>query len=317
MESRAFALMTGLFILGAAAAVVVVGNWLAGEPLQQAAYRVVSTVPVTGLNPQAQVRYRGVSVGRVKAIDIDRADPKRILVDIEIADYVPVTRGTYAQLGQEGITGIAYVHLLDEGKDPGPAPANAEGVIEIALRSSMLDDLLDSAQAMAREAKELIVSVNGLLTAENKKHISSALASASRMASDLEVAAQRLPKTLARADSRMEAWLGEDNRRLARDTLAHVNEASQELPPLVRDARRLADDSRRLVERVERLAGEAQGTAGSVRRETLPRVNALADSVERGAGRVGKLAQELERRPESLIWGRPAARPGPGEAGFE
>jgi phospholipid/cholesterol/gamma-HCH transport system substrate-binding protein len=159
--------------------------------------------------------------------------------------------------------------------------------------------------------------VNGLLTPDNKKSISSAIASASRMASDLELAAQRLPGTLARADSRMQAWLGEDNRRLARDTLAHVNEASQELPPLVRDARRLAEDSRRLVERVERLAGDAQGAAGSVRHETLPRVNALADSVERGAGRVGKLAQELERRPESLIWGRPAARPGPGEAGFE
>ncbi len=311
MESRPFALMTGLFILAVVAAVIVAGNWLSGEPLAQASYRVVSTIPVTGLNPQAQVRYRGVSVGRVKAIDIDRADPKRILIDIEIADYVPVTRGTYAQLGQEGITGIAYVHLLDEGKDPGPAPA------EIALRSSTLDDLFESAQAAARDARELIASVNALLTAENKQSLSTALASASRVAADLETASKRLPATLARADERVQAWLGEENRRLARDALANVNETAKELPGLARDARQLAADSRRLVERVERLAGEANDTAGAMRQETLPRVNALADSVERGAGRVGRLAYELERRPESLLWGRPAARPGPGEAGFE
>ncbi|OGA69503.1 MAG: hypothetical protein A3G83_01240 [Betaproteobacteria bacterium RIFCSPLOWO2_12_FULL_68_20] len=317
MENRAFALMTGLFILGVVAAVVAVGNWLSGEPLQQATYRVVSTIPVTGLNPQAQVRYRGVGVGRVKTIEIDRADPQRILVDVEIAAHVPVTRGTYAQLGQEGITGIAYVHLLDEGKDPGPAPRSSDGVVEIALRASVLDDMLDSVQAMAREAREFIAATRDLLSAENKKNVAATLASMSRVSADLEKTAQRLPATLARVDSRLEGWLGEDNRRLARDTLERVNEAARELPELARDARRLAEDSRRMVERVERLAGEAHDAAGAVRQETLPRVNALADSVERGAGRVGKLAYELERRPESLLWGRPAARPGPGEPGFE
>ena len=49
------------------------------------------------------------------------ADARRILIDIEVDSHIPVTRGTYAQLGMEGITGIAYVHLLDDGKDAQPA----------------------------------------------------------------------------------------------------------------------------------------------------------------------------------------------------
>jgi len=49
---------------------------------------------------------------------------------------------------------------------------------------------------------------------------------------------------------------------------------------------------------------------------TLPKVNALADSVERSARRVGELAESLERQPDSLLWGRNASRPGPGEEGF-
>ena len=68
---------------------------------------------------------------------------------------------------------------------------------------------------------------------------------------------------------------------------------------------------------MNRLAGEALGTTGAVRQDTLPRVNALADSVERGAERIGRLAYELERRPDSVVWGRPSSRPGPGEPGFK
>src|SRR5690242_10309191 len=109
MESRAFALITGLFVLGITACIILWAQWLAKVPMARAAYRVVSTVPVAGLNPEAQVRYRGMGVGRVKSIGLDAKDPRRILVDIEVDTNIPIHRSTYAQLGMEGITGIAYV----------------------------------------------------------------------------------------------------------------------------------------------------------------------------------------------------------------
>ena len=99
MESRAYALMTGLFVVVLAAAVVAWANWLAKEPVARKAYLVVSTIPVTGLNPQAQVRYRGMSVGRVVSMKLDSKDARRILIDIEVDDNIPITAGTYAQLG--------------------------------------------------------------------------------------------------------------------------------------------------------------------------------------------------------------------------
>ena len=67
MESRAFALITGLFVLGITACIILWAQWLAKVPLARTPYRVVSMVPVSGLNPEAQVRYRGMSVGRVTA----------------------------------------------------------------------------------------------------------------------------------------------------------------------------------------------------------------------------------------------------------
>ena len=54
-----------------------------------------------------------------------------------------------------------------------------------------------------------------------------------------------------------------------------------------------------------------------MREDTLPRVNALAESVERSAQRVGRLALQLDREPQSAIFGRKPGRPGPGEPGFQ
>lgn len=313
MENRAHAFAAGLFILGLLVAAALVGNWLSGDRLVRSQYRVVALQPVSGLNPQGQVRYRGISVGRVSSIDLDPKDPRRILIDIEVEERIPVTKGTYAQLGQEGITGIAYVHLLDDGADRAPVVAAPGAMPEIPLRASMFDDLFESAGAISRDARELIASAQKLLNTQNRESLATTLASIKTVSANLEAASSRLPGTLDRADR----MLSEENRRFATESLASINAATREFPVIAKEARQMVADTRKLTESVNRLAEELRGTTGDFRGETLPRANSLAESVERGAERIGRLAYELERRPQSVLWGRPAVRPGPGEAGFE
>ncbi len=313
MESRAYALVTGLFVLGIAGCIVLWAHWLAKVPVARTTYHVVSTVPVAGLNPEAQVRYRGMGVGRVSSITLDEKDPRRILVNIEVDNNIPVTRGTYAQLGMEGITGIAYVHLLDNFKDMQPAAKGADGYAELPLKPSFFDALSDDAEGAMRDARELMASLNGLLTPDNRKRIATTLVSLERISANLEVASARLPTVVART----EAWLSEDNRRLVVNSLESVNETAKTLPELARDAKLLVKDARELVGQVGKLSDQAHGTTGSVREDTLPRVNALAESVDRSAQRVGRLALQLDRDPQSAIFGRKPGKPGPGEPGFQ
>ncbi|MEW6688884.1 MAG: MCE family protein, partial [Pseudomonadota bacterium] len=86
---------------------------------------------------------------------------------------------------------------------------------------------------------------------------------------------------------------------------------------LVQDARALVENAGRLSSEAQGAVGTAHGTVGSLREDTLPRVNALAESVERGAQRVGRLALQLDRDPQSALFGRRPGRPGPGEPGFQ
>jgi phospholipid/cholesterol/gamma-HCH transport system substrate-binding protein len=313
MESRAYALITGLFVLGIAACIVVWAHWLAKTPIARTDYRVVATGPVSGLNPEAQVRYRGMGVGRVSSIGLDPKDPRRILVNIEVDNNIPLTKGTYAQLGMEGITGIAYVHLLDDYKDMQPIEKAADGVAELPLKPAFFDVISDSAEGVMKDARELMASLNGLLTPENRKRISTTLASLERITGSLEVASGRLPQTIAQVD----AWLSEGNRKHAAQSLENISATTKALPELASEAQQLVKDARALVGEAGKLSGEAHATTGTVREDTLPRVNALAESVDRSAQRVGRLALQLDRNPQSAIFGRKPGRPGPGEAGFQ
>ena len=118
MESRSYALLTGLFtiLLGIALAATFV--WFRGDTRTYSSYLVVSKFPVNGLNRQAAVRFRGVEIGRVDDISLDPHDPKTILIRIAVEQGVPITRGTFAQLGSQGLTGIAHICLLYTSPSP-------------------------------------------------------------------------------------------------------------------------------------------------------------------------------------------------------
>ena len=313
MESRAYALITGLFVLGIAGCILAWAHWLAKTPIARTDYRVVATGPVTGLNPEAQVRYRGMGVGRVSSIVLDPKDPRRILINVEIDNNIPITKGTFAQLGMEGITGIAYVHLLDEYKDMQAKEKGSEGVVELPLKPSFFDTLSDGAEGTMKDARELMASLNGLLTPENRKSLSATLMSLEKTSANLEAASARLPATIAHAD----AWLSDENRKLAEGTLQKVNEAAATLPSIAREMESLVKEGRDVAAQVGRLSMELHGTAGAVREDSLPRVNALAESLDRSSQRVGRLSLQLDREPQSLIFGRKPGRPGPGEPGFK
>jgi len=320
MESRAYAFITGLFVIGLIAGIVAWANWLAQEPEDRKPYRIIATTPVSGLNAQAQVRYRGMSVGRVSTIRLDPADRHRILIDIEVNSEIPVTKGTYAQLAMEGITGIAYVHLLDDSRETAPPPKGASGLAELPLKPSFFDTVSDSAEGAIRDARQLMAAVNSMLTPENKKAIGASLASLEKVTANLEAATAKLPQTVARAD----AWLGPENLALARDSLVRINETAKTLPQIGTDAQRLVGDLRQLAAEVGKLATQARELvaeigqiSGQVQGDTLPQFGAFAESADRSARRIGTFADDLSRNPDSLLWGRKTGRPGPGEPGFQ
>jgi phospholipid/cholesterol/gamma-HCH transport system substrate-binding protein len=49
---------------------------------------------------------------------------------------------------------------------------------------------------------------------------------------------------------------------------------------------------------------------------TLPRLNQLLDELGANSRQMARLLDQIEQSPNMLLFGRGAARPGPGEPGF-
>src|SRR5437763_12435128 len=75
---------------------------------------------VAGLNKGDEVRYGGLPVGSVTRMDIDPADPTRIIVAFRVRRGTPVRADTKASITQVGLLGAPYLHL-----DPGSRTALA------------------------------------------------------------------------------------------------------------------------------------------------------------------------------------------------
>ena len=121
MENRAYALAAGAFVLLLGAALVAGVLWLnRDERVGGAPYEVTTTRAVSGLKVEAPVRYRGVDVGKVESIRFDPSEPGRVVIGITVDPATPLTRSTYAQLGFQGVTGLSFVQLDDDGAERQP-----------------------------------------------------------------------------------------------------------------------------------------------------------------------------------------------------
>ena len=112
METKVSFVAVGAFVLGLGAVLVIGVLWLASGGAWQKDYGTflaVANESVAGLNLNAPVKYNGVDVGKVQGIDLDRANPERVILRFAIEDGTPIKEDTIAMLKTQGLTGIIGV----------------------------------------------------------------------------------------------------------------------------------------------------------------------------------------------------------------
>src|SRR5688500_16736097 len=115
MEREANYVAVGAFILLVIAMGVGFVLWYteAGDSRDFENFEIYFAGSVSGLERGGPVRYLGVDVGRVRRIDIDRDNPGRVIVTVEIDRATPISSATRASLGLQGVTGLLYINLKE------------------------------------------------------------------------------------------------------------------------------------------------------------------------------------------------------------
>jgi phospholipid/cholesterol/gamma-HCH transport system substrate-binding protein len=304
MENKAHAMAAGIFVVVVAALLVTLAAWLTRETGERDPYEISTHDSVSGLQAQAAVRYRGVDVGKVSALGFDPKAEGNVLVRLEIDHNAPVTKNTFATLSYQGVTGIAYVELDDNGQ-PAPRPQPEDGhPPRIPLKPGLLQKLTDRSEKLLDNADQAIARINQMVGDANQKRVATALDNLGTAAAHAGDLAHDLDNTLKQ---RVDPTLAE-----AKSTLQSVRNSSDEFG---RTAKRLnAPDGP-----MDRLAQGTQSlshAADSFNSATLPRVNRVAEDTSRAVRQLGRTATAIGDNPQSLIYGSGPIEPGPGEPGF-
>ncbi len=339
MENKSHAMAAGAFVLALTALVVALAVWLTRDTAAHQTFELSSRDAVTGLQEQAGVRFRGVTVGKVVSIGFDPLIRGNVLIRISTDEGAPITKSTFATLGFQGVTGLAFVQLDDTGESKEPLPSSDATPARIPMRASLFSKLADQGTAILIQLEETSRRVNQLLAPENQKDLFAAINGIGVTAKDVSQSAKTfgqaagsLQQFSSNADRVLDFQFGPQKMNLPKlvedltATLKTLQGTTDRIGAAADEARAAAGDFRQAAKVVSQPGGAldklGQGADSlnqlgqSVTTNTLPRLNRTTDETTRALRQVGRSAASLNDNPQALLYGNGPVAPGPGEAGF-
>ena len=308
METKVNYVVVGLFVLLLSTAMIAFVLWLSTGNRYNKVYDIYVAYmneSVAGLNLNAPVKYRGVNVGVVRRISLDKTNPEKVKLEFKIEKGTPISEDTIAILKSQGLTGIAYVELTGGGKNsPLLIPAESAPYTEIKTGLSLLGRLDMGVSGLLVNVNKTAENLNLLLDEANRKAFKQTLANIATISGTLASRKSELDKAVVNSAQAME----------------NAAKISTQLPALIERVQHSA-------EAIDKLAKEATRTSTSVRKafdsvgpeakrfaeDGLPELERMIVEMRELSVSMQRVTSQIEHDPSVLLRGREARQPGPGE----
>jgi len=269
-----------------------------------------------GLEIGADVRLRGIKVGRVEDYALSPAAHNRVRVEVRVDYRAPVRTNTVAVVTRNFVTGIATITLVNPDP-PGEAlelVPEGESYPVIGEGHSDLDEIAGRVNRVGEMASVALTNINELLDAENREAIMTTVRNLRELSAGLNTRLGTLDTTLARVGTAA-VDLGKGAAELGRSggRIASVAERSSEnLDTTLAEARKalqqVAQATGAIQQQAVVSARRLEGTAANVDDQLSAAVTELRVSVEAATRVLDRL-----REPRSALLGPNKSQLGPGE----
>lgn len=320
MEPKVNYVLVGSFVAAFGVAMLAGILWLGKTDYRGVyeRYQAYMRESVAGLSVDSTVKYRGVDVGRVKDIVLNPDNPEEVRLTLDIARGTPIKTDTIAVLETQGLTGLATINLTGGSREAPPLQAlegqaypviktgpslffRLDEAISRLLSEKGLTKLLADLDAVAKGAAEILDEENRTALKRTIKDLSdvaqTVAAHKTQMERGLNGAAQSADNLV-----KMTASLNEQVPVL----LAKINKSAAALRTLTEE---LAQTSKA----VGAVVSETKPELQQFSQQSLPEIGLLVTELRQLAGTLTRVARDLEREPNSLVFGRTAPPRGPGE----
>ena len=318
MENKAHAFIAGAFVLVVTALLALLALWLTRDNTQRDFYEMSTSETISGLQPQAPVRFRGVPIGKVERIGFDEKVKGNVLVRVSIDRTAPVTKSAYATVASQGVTGLGFIQLDDEGGSAERLVPNDDDPPRIPIRPGGVDKLLKQSEVIFNQIEQASTKLNALLGDDTQKRVATALDNVGQAADGVN----QLTTTMTTV---LNAQLGPDRVNFpafvknANATVISLKRTSDQAETSVAE---IGNVAKRLNEKggpIDKLSeGGAALSSGAqtFSNATLPKVGEVADETGRTMRQLRRTVRAVDDNPQSLIFGNGPVLPGPGEEGF-
>lgn len=311
MESRSYALLAGAFSLLLLAGVILIGLFLSRNETALIDYEIVSTRAVNGLSEQSAVLYQGVPVGKVQSLSLDPNTPGRVHIRIGVAAGTPITKATWAELAMQGVTGLANIDLHDDGSSNIRLMAEGDELPTIPLRPGLFARLSEGSGNIMANLEKISLQLVTLLNDQNVQTIQATMHNAAAASASWKDIGEQLQPIVGKLDP----------------LLNNLNLASVQARDVAQDISAMTREARIAIAHVDAPDGPLAMATRSLREiayatarlssDTLPAVSKMASDVSTTARGVSTMVHNVGDMPQSIIFGLPPPRPGPGEPGFQ
>jgi phospholipid/cholesterol/gamma-HCH transport system substrate-binding protein len=308
MENRSYTVGAGLFVLFLIALLVGAILWYEERGhLRGVPYDLISSTSVAGLTIGATVRLRGVEIGQVQSIGFDANDPTKIRVRISVDPNYHLSKGSYATLSYQGLSGNSYVELDFPNDERDVLASSLPVPARIPLRRSAWATLPDTGEKFLTKFTGTLERVNSVLTPDNSQRVSQMLTQITVAAEGVTAVAHDLQPAVRRVGTVITD---------AHETLRSAHKTLNDFDALVADARTHIGDLDEVGEGVHETGLAARGVEQALVLDTLPKLNILLSGLSQNSDTLQELLGQIKEQPQSLIFGVQPRLPGPGESGF-
>jgi len=166
METKANYALVGIFVIISSLIGIAIILWIIGGTSSKKydTYMIQTKQSVSGLHKDSNVKYKGVSVGKVERISIDKDNLEYIQIYIKVEKDLPITIDTKAQISTNGLTGLSYVNLIG-GKNRSKLLRNTskEKYPKIPAVPSTMEKLSNSAEKAMRSINKLAENLDRII----------------------------------------------------------------------------------------------------------------------------------------------------------
>lgn len=310
MENKAHALAAGAFVLVVAALLALLAVWLTRDNGERNLYELSTRETISGLQPQAQVRFRGVPVGKVEFIGFDHKTAGNVLIRISVEEGTPLTQSTFATLSSQGVTGLGFIQLEDDGPSTVALVANDDDPPRIPLKPGLLDKLLSKSEVIMDQVEAASTQLNKLLGDANQQALLGAVNNFSQAADSINKVVLKMAPVVASLP------------KLSQEASATMKSLKTAADDVSKTANEVTTTAERLnakggpIDKVAEGGAALAATVETFSAATLPRLGEVAEETARAMRQLRRTVNAVDDNPQSLIFGNGPPTPGPGEKGF-